>query len=37
MWFTLQLVTREQFEEALKELQDEGVIVVMGKNNIRIC
>lgn len=32
-----QLITREHFEDALKELQDEGIIVVMGKNTIRIC
>ncbi|XP_037827334.1 DNA replication licensing factor MCM4 [Lucilia sericata] len=31
------LITREQFEDALKEIQDEGTIVVMGKNTIRIC
>uniref|UniRef100_A0A336K914 DNA replication licensing factor MCM4 n=1 Tax=Culicoides sonorensis TaxID=179676 RepID=A0A336K914_CULSO len=31
------LITREQFEDALKELQDEGVVVVVGKNTIRIC
>uniref|UniRef100_A0A1B0CFB1 DNA replication licensing factor MCM4 n=1 Tax=Lutzomyia longipalpis TaxID=7200 RepID=A0A1B0CFB1_LUTLO len=31
------LITREQFEDALKELQDEGIIVVVGKNTIRIC
>lgn len=32
-----QMITREQFEDALKEIQDEGLIVVMGKNTIRIC
>ncbi|XP_026463702.1 DNA replication licensing factor MCM4-like [Ctenocephalides felis] len=31
------MVTREQFEDALKEIQDEGLIVVMGKSTIRIC
>lgn len=31
------MILREQFEDALKELQDEGIIVVMGKNTIRIC
>ncbi|EDW61876.1 DNA replication licensing factor MCM4 [Drosophila virilis] len=31
------MITREQFEDALKEVQDEGAIVVMGKNTIRIC
>ncbi|XP_058462166.1 DNA replication licensing factor MCM4 [Malaya genurostris] len=31
------LVTKEQFEDALKELQDEGVIVIVGNNTIRIC
>lgn len=30
-------ITREQFEDALKELQDEGVVAVVGKNTIRIC
>lgn len=35
--FHSQLITREHFEDALKELQDEGIIVVMGKNTIRIC
>lgn len=35
--FSFQLITREQFEDALKEVQDEGAIVVMGKNTIRIC
>lgn len=34
---SFQLITREHFEDALKELQDEGIIVVMGKNTIRIC
>lgn len=32
----LQLITREQFEDALKELQDDGACMVMG-NTIRIC
>ncbi|XP_055536897.1 DNA replication licensing factor MCM4 [Wyeomyia smithii] len=31
------LVTKEQFEDALKELQDEGIIVIVGNNTIRIC
>lgn len=31
------MVTREQFEDALKDLQDDGVIVVMGKTTIRLC
>lgn len=31
------LITREQFEDALKELQDEGILVVVGKNTIRVC
>lgn len=35
--FSLQLITREEFEDALKELQDEGMIVAMGKTTIRIC
>lgn len=30
------LVTREQFEDALKELQDENVLVLVGKNTIRV-
>ncbi|XP_024880050.1 DNA replication licensing factor MCM4 isoform X2 [Temnothorax curvispinosus] len=31
------LVTREMFEDALKELQDDGVVIVTGKNTIRVC
>ncbi|KAF7281528.1 hypothetical protein GWI33_004564 [Rhynchophorus ferrugineus] len=31
------MVTREQYEDALKDLQDDGFIVVMGKTSIRIC
>lgn len=31
------MVTREQYEDALKDLQDDGLIVVMGKNTIRVC
>lgn len=31
------LITREQYEDALKELQDEGVLAVVGRNTIRIC
>ncbi|XP_072389087.1 DNA replication licensing factor MCM4 [Diabrotica undecimpunctata] len=31
------MITREQYEDALKDLQDDGVIVVMGKTLIRIC
>ncbi|XP_973671.2 DNA replication licensing factor MCM4 [Tribolium castaneum] len=31
------MVTREQFEDALKDLQDEGMIVVMGRTSIRVC
>ncbi|KAI4485938.1 hypothetical protein M0804_006427 [Polistes exclamans] len=31
------LVTREMFEDALKDLQEDGVIIVVGKNSIRIC
>lgn len=31
-----QMITREMFEDALKELQDEGVVIVMSKNTIRI-
>ncbi|XP_058060368.1 LOW QUALITY PROTEIN: DNA replication licensing factor MCM4-like [Anopheles bellator] len=31
------LVTKEQFEDALKELQDEGIIVIVGNNTIRVC
>ncbi|KAK2576633.1 hypothetical protein KPH14_005299 [Odynerus spinipes] len=31
------LVTREMFEDALKDLQDNGVVIVVGKNSIRIC
>ncbi|KAJ8965195.1 hypothetical protein NQ317_013347 [Molorchus minor] len=28
---------REHFEDALKDLQDDGMIVVMGKTSIRVC
>ncbi|XP_041772486.1 DNA replication licensing factor MCM4 [Anopheles merus] len=31
------LITKEMFEDALKELQDEGVIVIVGNNTIRVC
>lgn len=31
-----QLITREQFEDAMKELQDDGIVTVMG-NTVRIC
>ncbi|XP_012232001.1 DNA replication licensing factor MCM4 [Linepithema humile] len=31
------LVTREMFEDALRELQDNGVVIVTGKNAIRVC
>lgn len=31
------MITREQFEDALKDLQDDGAIVIMGKTTIRIC
>lgn len=31
------MVTREQYEDALKDLQDDGYIVVMGKTSIRVC
>ncbi|XP_025832956.1 DNA replication licensing factor MCM4-like [Agrilus planipennis] len=30
-------IIREQFEDALKDLQDDGHIIVMGRNTIRIC
>lgn len=30
-------MTREMFEDALKDLQDDGVLIVVGKNAIRIC
>lgn len=33
----VKLITREQFEDALKIIQDESIIVVMGKTTIRIC
>lgn len=36
MFYSFQLITREQFEDALKELQDDGVVTVMG-NTVRIC
>ncbi|KAK0076374.1 hypothetical protein PV325_004816 [Microctonus aethiopoides] len=31
------LVTRDMFEDSLKDLQDNGVIIVVGKNTIRVC
>ncbi|XP_069675688.1 DNA replication licensing factor MCM4 [Periplaneta americana] len=31
------MVTREMFEDALKDLQDDGFIIVMGKSTIRVC
>lgn len=31
------MITREQYEDALKDLQDDGLIVVLGKNSIRVC
>lgn len=31
------MVALEQFEDALRDLQDEGIIVVMGKTSIRVC
>jgi len=31
------VITREMFEDALKELQDEGILVVTGKTTIRLC
>lgn len=37
LFMNFQLVTREMFEDALKDLQDDGVLIVVGKNTIRIC
>lgn len=38
VWFVFfQMITREMFEDALKDLQDDGVIIVMGKSTIRVC
>lgn len=31
------MITREQYEDALKDLQDDGLIVVLGKTSIRVC
>ncbi|XP_070168557.1 DNA replication licensing factor MCM4 [Polyergus mexicanus] len=31
------LVTREMFEDTLKDLQDNGIVIVTGKNTIRVC
>jgi len=31
------MITREMFEDALKDLQDDGIIIVMGKSTIRVC
>lgn len=30
-------ITREMFEDALKDLQDDGIIVMVGKTSIRMC
>ena len=32
----LQMITRELFGDALKHLQDQGLISMVGKSNIRI-
>lgn len=34
---SFQMITREMFEDALKDLQDDGMIVVAGRSTIRIC
>lgn len=31
------MITRDMFEDALKDLQDDGLIVVAGRTSIRIC
>ncbi|XP_054277531.1 DNA replication licensing factor MCM4 [Macrosteles quadrilineatus] len=31
------MVTREMFEDSLKELQDEGVVTLPNRNTIRVC
>ncbi|XP_046648620.1 DNA replication licensing factor MCM4-like isoform X1 [Daphnia pulicaria] len=31
------MITRDMFEDALKDLQDDGVVVVAGRSSIRIC
>ncbi|KAG8228953.1 hypothetical protein J437_LFUL007704 [Ladona fulva] len=31
------MITREMYEDALKDLQDDGVIVVTGRTTIRVC
>jgi DNA replication licensing factor MCM4 len=31
------MITREMFEDALKDLQDDGVVIVVGKSTIRVC
>lgn len=31
------MVTREMFEDALKDLSDEGYLIVMGQKTIRLC
>lgn len=31
------MITREMFEDALKDLQDDGLVVVAGRSSIRIC
>ncbi|KAG0428240.1 hypothetical protein HPB47_024760 [Ixodes persulcatus] len=31
------VITREMFEDALKDLQDDGFLTIVGKSSIRIC
>lgn len=31
------MITREMFEDALKDLQDDGFLTIVGKSSIRIC
>lgn len=35
--FVFQMVTREMFEDSLKELQGDGVVTVTGRTLIRTC
>jgi len=32
-----QMITKEMFEDVVKDMQREGILVVTGKNTIRLC
>ena len=31
------MITREMFEDAIKDLQDDDVIMMAGRHTVRIC